>query len=364
MGHLGLTPQSVNRFGGCKVQGRGCRRGGGTCATRRGCCRRRAASRVVLECIPAKLAARSVSAELAIPTIGIGAGAGLRRPGAGLPRPAGPVRRPEAEIRQALRRTGAQVATEAVARWAADVRAGTFPGPEHSYADKADGAGKAPTRRPGRAAATAAPCGTARRTSEAAAHPPATCGNWTPCGAAGPLVLVPTMGALHEGHLEPGAPGCGPGAGRGLDLRQPHPVRAGRGLRGLPARPGPGPGPAGAPGAGGGLLSRRGDHVRGARRRDRAAGAPGRGPVRRGAPGPLRGRADGGGQALRPGAARSWPCSAARTPSSAWSSPRWCATSACRCAWWTRPRCARPTGWPCPRATAIWSAPRASGPCA
>jgi len=73
MGHLGLTPQSVHRLGGFKVQGR----------------QEQAADRllsdaldleaagcfsIVLEAIPAGLAGK-ISAELKIPTIGIGAGA-------------------------------------------------------------------------------------------------------------------------------------------------------------------------------------------------------------------------------------------------------------------------------------------------
>ena len=72
MGHLGLTPQSVNRFGGFRVQGRN---GDDAAAILRqahaleelGC------FSIVLECVPADLAAR-VTSELAIPTIGIGAG--------------------------------------------------------------------------------------------------------------------------------------------------------------------------------------------------------------------------------------------------------------------------------------------------
>lgn len=74
LGHLGLTPQSVHRFGGFKVQGK-----------------EESAARelieealllqdlgvfgIVLECIPAPLA-KLVSEKLQIPTIGIGAGAG------------------------------------------------------------------------------------------------------------------------------------------------------------------------------------------------------------------------------------------------------------------------------------------------
>lgn len=72
--HLGLTPQSVNAFGSFKVQGKTYDRAkrilddalkiqeAGACA-------------VVLECVPAKLA-EIISRQLAIPTIGIGAGNG------------------------------------------------------------------------------------------------------------------------------------------------------------------------------------------------------------------------------------------------------------------------------------------------
>jgi 3-methyl-2-oxobutanoate hydroxymethyltransferase len=72
MGHLGLTPQSVNSFGGFKVQAKD--------AAAREQLKREAWAlqdtgvfALVLECIPHDLAAE-VSAELDIPTIGIGAG--------------------------------------------------------------------------------------------------------------------------------------------------------------------------------------------------------------------------------------------------------------------------------------------------
>jgi len=74
MGHLGLTPQSIHQFGGFRVQGRN-----DADASRivrqahaledLGC------FAIVLECVPADLAAR-ITSELARPTIGIGAGAG------------------------------------------------------------------------------------------------------------------------------------------------------------------------------------------------------------------------------------------------------------------------------------------------
>src|SRR5207245_7479352 len=71
MAHLGLTPQSVNAFGGYRVQGRG---GGGERLVQDGKALQSAgAFSVVLECVPAELAAR-VTQSLSIPTIGIGAG--------------------------------------------------------------------------------------------------------------------------------------------------------------------------------------------------------------------------------------------------------------------------------------------------
>jgi 3-methyl-2-oxobutanoate hydroxymethyltransferase len=73
MGHIGLTPQFVNIFGGYKVQGK----------TRKEAERLKQEAldlqeagcfSLVLECVPAKLAAE-ISKSLSIPTIGIGAGA-------------------------------------------------------------------------------------------------------------------------------------------------------------------------------------------------------------------------------------------------------------------------------------------------
>ncbi|MHB1342549.1 MAG: 3-methyl-2-oxobutanoate hydroxymethyltransferase [Coriobacteriia bacterium] len=74
MAHIGLTPQSVNVFGGYKVQGRDA---ASAIALVQDALAIEAAGAfsVVLELVPAELAA-IVSEELSIPTIGIGAGAG------------------------------------------------------------------------------------------------------------------------------------------------------------------------------------------------------------------------------------------------------------------------------------------------
>ncbi|MDH8677661.1 3-methyl-2-oxobutanoate hydroxymethyltransferase [Fusibacter bizertensis] len=74
MGHLGLTPQSVNMFGGFKVQGKSEKQARQLIEEAKmleelGC------FAVVLECVPAKLA-KLISEQLTIPTIGIGAGNG------------------------------------------------------------------------------------------------------------------------------------------------------------------------------------------------------------------------------------------------------------------------------------------------
>jgi 3-methyl-2-oxobutanoate hydroxymethyltransferase len=72
MGHLGLTPQSVNVLGGYRVQGRD-PAGAAQLQAEARRLEELGAFAVVLECVPAALAA-ALTAELAIPTIGIGAG--------------------------------------------------------------------------------------------------------------------------------------------------------------------------------------------------------------------------------------------------------------------------------------------------
>lgn len=72
--HLGLTPQSVNAFGGYRVQGRTPKEAKSILADAVEI-QDAGASLLVLECIPAELAS-DISAKLDIPVIGIGAGAG------------------------------------------------------------------------------------------------------------------------------------------------------------------------------------------------------------------------------------------------------------------------------------------------
>ena len=72
MGHIGLTPQSVNVFGGFRVQGKTEEAGEQLMRDARAV-ESAGAFSVVLESIPRELAAQ-ITAELRIPTIGIGAG--------------------------------------------------------------------------------------------------------------------------------------------------------------------------------------------------------------------------------------------------------------------------------------------------
>ena len=129
MGHLGLTPQSVNTLGGYRVQGRG--EAGDRLLEDALALQEAGAFALVLEVVPADLAER-VTKELTIPTIGIGAGAGcdaqvlVWTDMAGLtPGPGPKFLKRYADLRTVL--------TEAATAYADDVRAGTYPATEHGY---------------------------------------------------------------------------------------------------------------------------------------------------------------------------------------------------------------------------------------
>jgi len=128
MGHLGLTPQSVNVFGGYRVQGRG--EDGEQLLQDAKALETAGAFAVVLECVPAELAAR-VTGALSIPIIGIGAGPDcdaqvlVWQDMAGLsPRTAKFVKR-YADVAGVLGRAAHAFADEVVG--------GQFPTEEHSY---------------------------------------------------------------------------------------------------------------------------------------------------------------------------------------------------------------------------------------
>jgi 3-methyl-2-oxobutanoate hydroxymethyltransferase len=137
MGHIGLTPQSIHRMGGHRVQGRRAGRGPG-CRERlledAAAVERAGAFALVLEGIPAELASE-ITSLVTIPTIGIGAGPecdgqvlvmhdvlGLSE--SFLPRFA----KPYANLWQE--------ASAAATSYIREVRERSFPGREHSYSTK------------------------------------------------------------------------------------------------------------------------------------------------------------------------------------------------------------------------------------
>jgi 3-methyl-2-oxobutanoate hydroxymethyltransferase len=129
MAHIGFTPQSEHALGGFRVQGRGA----GAEQLRRDALavQEAGAFAVVLEMVPAEIAGQ-LTKELAIPTIGIGAGVDCDAQVLVWPDMAGYTsgRVPRfvkkyADLRGELLRAAREYADE--------VRSGTFPGPEHSF---------------------------------------------------------------------------------------------------------------------------------------------------------------------------------------------------------------------------------------
>jgi 3-methyl-2-oxobutanoate hydroxymethyltransferase len=128
MAHLGLTPQSVNAFGGYRVQGRG--EDGEQLLHDAKVLQAAGAFSVVLECVPAPLAAR-VTEALTIPTIGIGAGPACDAQVLVWQDMAGLSPRVAKFVKQYADVAG--VLHDAARAFADDVTNGTFPDEEHSY---------------------------------------------------------------------------------------------------------------------------------------------------------------------------------------------------------------------------------------
>jgi 3-methyl-2-oxobutanoate hydroxymethyltransferase len=128
MGHIGLTPQSINAIGKVRVQGKS-REGARALLGDALAIQEAGAFSIVLELVPEQLAA-AITDRLRIPTIGIGAGAGcsgqvqvvtdLLGLGDFIPRHA----KPYADLRGTI--------LAAARAYAAEVADGTFPGPEQT----------------------------------------------------------------------------------------------------------------------------------------------------------------------------------------------------------------------------------------
>jgi 3-methyl-2-oxobutanoate hydroxymethyltransferase len=128
--HLGLTPQSVHKFGGYRVQGKTKDAAAQLMADARAVADA-GADLLVLECVPAALAKR-ITAEVSIPTIGIGAGADCDGQVLVLYDMLGitPGKRPKFS-KDFLAGRGS--VSEAIRTYADDVRSGKFPAPEHAF---------------------------------------------------------------------------------------------------------------------------------------------------------------------------------------------------------------------------------------
>lgn len=139
MGHLGLTPQSVHAMGGFKVQGK-TEAQATRIASDAKALEEAGAFSIVLEGVPSKLAT-GITSSLRIPTIGIGAGPGtdgqvlVFHDMMGITSGKAP---------RFVKRYAnlAEVISRAATEYAEEVRAGTFPGPEHEYSANGSSAAK------------------------------------------------------------------------------------------------------------------------------------------------------------------------------------------------------------------------------
>jgi 3-methyl-2-oxobutanoate hydroxymethyltransferase len=135
MAHIGLTPQSINAFGGFKVQGKS-EEAAKKLLEDAKAVEEAGAFAVVLECVPAKLA-ELISKSISIPTIGIGAGAGcdgqilVYQDMLGLFSDFTP------KFVKKYANVG-EMMTQAFRDYIADVQEGSFPAPEHTFAISED----------------------------------------------------------------------------------------------------------------------------------------------------------------------------------------------------------------------------------
>ncbi|WP_328295583.1 3-methyl-2-oxobutanoate hydroxymethyltransferase [Kineococcus sp. NBC_00420] len=128
MAHIGFTPQSEHALGGYRVQGRG--EAGDRVLTDARALAEAGAFAVLMEMVPADVA-EQVTKTLAVPTVGIGAGSGtdgqvlVWQDFAGLTERTASFVKKFADVRTAL--------LDGARAYAAEVRGGSFPGPEHSF---------------------------------------------------------------------------------------------------------------------------------------------------------------------------------------------------------------------------------------
>ena len=130
MGHLGLTPQSINQLGGFKVQGRGLE-GARRLLNDARILQEAGAFAIVLECTPASLS-KLITQKVGIPTIGIGAGPDCDGQVQVISDLVGLYTDFVPKHARQYAKLAGQIQA-AVSSYAADVKAVAFPTMEHSY---------------------------------------------------------------------------------------------------------------------------------------------------------------------------------------------------------------------------------------
>src|SRR5713226_8975502 len=138
MGHIGLTPQSVNAFGGFRVQGKSAEAGEQLLRDARAV-EAAGAFSIVLESIPRELAAR-ITAELKIPTIGIGAGPDCDGQVLVIHDLVGLSFGHKPKFARRYADVG-EIVSRAAAEYCRDVQQGSFPSDEESYHTRTEHAG-------------------------------------------------------------------------------------------------------------------------------------------------------------------------------------------------------------------------------
>ena len=132
MGHLGLQPQSVHSYGGFAFRG-GARSPPRDIARQATALEELGVFAIVLECVPAKLSPREITATASIPDHRHRRRRRLRRPDPGASRSARHEPGPSTEIRPPVSGRGRQRHSDALARFDEAVKAGTFPSQEETY---------------------------------------------------------------------------------------------------------------------------------------------------------------------------------------------------------------------------------------
>ena len=138
MAHIGLTPQSINTLGGYKVQGRD--EGAEILMADARAISDSGAFSVVLEKVPANLA-DEITAAIPIPTIGIGASAGCDGQILVVDDMLGLFTAFKPKFVKRYGNLG-EAGEAAIKAYAQEVRARSFPAPEHTFADQAPAKGK------------------------------------------------------------------------------------------------------------------------------------------------------------------------------------------------------------------------------